>query len=68
MAEALTADEVLAFLAALPAGELERLLRLAAAHLPDPAAGYANDPPRPLQIEPDTDPLEWEAEGWEDFS
>ncbi|MBI5490135.1 MAG: hypothetical protein HY907_00390 [Deltaproteobacteria bacterium] len=71
---AMTAEDLWPLVEKLPRAERLKLARLALARVALPPAAtdaqrYAACPPCPDEFatEPDEDPLEWEADGWEKF-
>lgn len=71
---ALTADDLIPLLARLPRSEQVRLARIAlaraAAHgSSEDAAAYAANPARAEELaDADSEPLGWDAEGWDDVA
>lgn len=61
-----TAEELLPLIASLNPEERVRLIRLIVQAPSDDAAAYATAPSKPEEFGSDYDPLEWEADGWED--
>lgn len=67
MSQPLTANDLLPLVARLAPKERERLVHLIVAASECDAALYQGCPPGQGEFSSDTDPLEWDAEGWEDF-
>jgi hypothetical protein len=68
MAKALTADDILPLVVALPAQERARLLRLIASRQGSDAWMYRSMPASREEFSTDDEALAWDAEGWEDLS
>ena len=68
MAKALTADDILPLVVALPAQERARLLRLIASQQGSDASIYRSMPTSREEFSTDDEALAWDAEGWEDLS
>ena len=67
MAKPMNAEDILPLVAGLTPRERARLLRLIAASSGANAAkAYAAVPPGRDEFTSDEEPLEWEANGWED--
>jgi hypothetical protein len=68
MAKPITVEDILPLVAGLTPRERVRLLRLIAASPGVSAAmAYAAVPPGGDEFSTDQEPLEWEAEGWEEL-
>ena len=68
MAKALTADDILPLVVALPAQERVRLLQLIASQQGSDASMYRSMPASREEFSTDDEALAWDAEGWEDLS
>jgi hypothetical protein len=68
MAKPLTADEILPLVKHLTLSERARLVRLITASSEEDAGAYRAMPPKADEFTDDGEPLEWDAEGWENVS
>ncbi len=62
----LTAEDVLPFVERLTPAERVRLLHLIATQGKSSSSAYTTSPPGREEFSSDTDPLAWEAEGWDE--
>lgn len=67
MSKPLTADELLPLVKHLTVAERARLITLIGASSEDDGLAYRMVPPKPDEFSSDTDPLAWDADGWENL-